>query len=141
MDKNHTVIAEFSIIPIGQAGSSVSRYVAAAINALKNVKGLDFEITPMGTILAAKDLDTIFEAVRQAHEAIITTGVKRVSSTLRIDDRRDKARTMDDKVKAVKEYQNSSKATLQKIINSYDNQVTLKKALLHIRTRLAFLSQ
>lgn len=108
MDKNHTVIAEFSIIPIGQAGSSVSRYVAAAINALKNVKGLDFEVTPMGTILAAKDLDTIFEAVRQAHEAIIATGIKRVSSNLRIDDRRDKARTMDDKVKAVKEYMKQS---------------------------------
>jgi uncharacterized protein (TIGR00106 family) len=108
LDKNHTVIAEFSIIPVGQAGSSVSRYVAAAINALKNVKGLDFEVTPMGTILAAKDLDTIFEAVRQAHEAIIATGVKRVSSTLRIDDRRDKARTMDDKVKAVKEYMKQS---------------------------------
>ncbi|MGD0071704.1 MAG: MTH1187 family thiamine-binding protein [Candidatus Bathyarchaeia archaeon] len=104
MDKNHSVIAEFSIIPIGQAGSSVSRYVAAAINALKNVKGLDFEVTPMGTILAAKNLDTIFEAVRQAHEAIIATGVKRVESTLRIDDRRDKPSTMDDKVKAVKKY-------------------------------------
>jgi len=108
LDKNHPVIAEFSIIPIGQAGSSVSRYVAAAINALKNVKGLDFEVTPMGTILAAKNLDTIFEAVRQAHEAIIATGVKRVSSTLRIDDRRDKPRTMDDKVKAVKEYMKQS---------------------------------
>lgn len=104
MGKNHLVIAEFSIIPIGQDGSSVGRYVATAINALKNVKDLDFEVTPMGTILAAKNLDTIFEAVRQAHEAIISTGVKRVSSTLRIDDRRDKARTMDDKVKAVKEY-------------------------------------
>jgi uncharacterized protein (TIGR00106 family) len=104
LDKNHSVIAEFSIIPIGQAGSSVSRYVAAAINALKNVKGLDFEVTPMGTILAAKNLDTIFEAVRQAHEAIIATGVKRVESTLRIDDRRDKPSTMDDKVKAVKKY-------------------------------------
>jgi uncharacterized protein (TIGR00106 family) len=108
LDKNHPVIAEFSIIPVGQAGSSVSRYVAAAINALKNVKGLDFEVTPMGTILAAKNLDTIFEAVRQAHEAIIATGVKRVSSTLRIDDRRDKPRTMDDKVKAVKEYMKQS---------------------------------
>jgi uncharacterized protein (TIGR00106 family) len=104
LDKNHPVIAEFSIIPIGQAGSSVGRYVAAAVNALKNVKGLDFEVTPMGTILAAKDLDTIFEAVRQAHEAIIAMGIKRVSSTLRIDDRRDKQRTMTDKVKTVKEY-------------------------------------
>lgn len=104
MNKNSSVIAEFSIIPVGQAESSIGRYVAAAVNALKSVKDLDFEITPMGTILEAKDLDTIFEAVRQAHEAVIAAGVKRVLSTLRIDDRRDKQRTMDDKVKAVKEY-------------------------------------
>ena len=88
-------------MPVGQAGTSVSRYVAVAVNALKNVDGLDFEVTPMGTILAAKDLDTIFEAVRRAHEAVIAAGIKRVSSTLRIDDRRDKPRTMKDKVKTV----------------------------------------
>ncbi len=104
MGKNHQVIAEFSIIPVGQAGSSVGCYVAAAVNALKNVEGLDFEVTPMGTILAAKDLDTIFEAVRQAHEAVVAAGAKRVSSTLRIDDRRDKQRTMNDKVKSVQQY-------------------------------------
>ncbi len=42
LDKNHSVIAEFSIIPWSSSGSSVGRYVAAAVNALKNVKGLDF---------------------------------------------------------------------------------------------------
>ena len=104
MDKNHAVIAEFSIIPVGQAGSSVGCYVAAAINAFKRVKGLDFEVTPMGTILAAKNLDAIFEAVRLSHEAVIEAGAKRVSSTLRIDDRRDKPRTMNDKVKTVQKY-------------------------------------
>ncbi len=102
LGKNHAIIAEFSIVPIGQAGSSVGSYVAAAVNTLKNVKGLDFVVTPMGTILAAEDIDMIFEAVRQAHEAIIALGVKRVLSTLRIDDRRDKQRTMNDKLKAFK---------------------------------------
>ena len=103
MNKNHAVIAEFSIVPIGQAGTSVSRYVAVAVNALKNVEGLDFELTPMGTILAAENLDVIFEAVHQAHEALVAAGAKRISSTLRIDDRRDKPRKMNDKVKAVQE--------------------------------------
>ena len=104
MDKNHSVIAEFSIVPVGSGESSVGRYVAAAINGFKNMKGLDFEVTPMGTILAANDLDTIFQAVHQAHEAVTAKGITRVVSTLRIDDRRDKARTMDDKVKAVMQY-------------------------------------
>jgi len=104
LSKNHRVIAEFSIIPVGQAGSSIGRYVAAAVDALKSVECLDFEVTAMGTILAAQDLDTIFEAVRVAHKAVIAAGVKRVSSTLRIDDRRDKPRTMHDKVKSVQKY-------------------------------------
>jgi uncharacterized protein (TIGR00106 family) len=106
MDKNHQVIADFSIVPLGQNETSVGRYVAvaAAVKAFKNVKGLDYEITAMGTVLGAKDLETIFEAVKQAHEAVMAKGIKRVESTLRIDDRRDKQRTMDDKVNAVKAY-------------------------------------
>ena len=104
MNKNHSVIAEFSIAPVGSGETSVGRYVAAAINAFKSMNELDFEVTPMGTILAANNLDTIFEAVRRAHEAVMAKGIKRVVSTLRIDDRRDKARKMDDKVKAVEQY-------------------------------------
>jgi uncharacterized protein (TIGR00106 family) len=104
LDKTNSVIADFSIIPIGHGETSVGRFVAAAAKAFENIKGLDFEVTAMGTILAAKDLDTIFEAVKQAHEAVMAKGIKRVESTLRIDDRRDKPRTMNDKVKAVKEY-------------------------------------
>ncbi|MGE5556148.1 MAG: MTH1187 family thiamine-binding protein [Methanocella sp.] len=104
MEKNQRVIADFSIVPIGEGQTSVGRYVAAAVKALKNIDGLDYEVTAMGTVLSAKDLDTIFAAVKQAHEAVMASGVKRVESTLRIDDRRDKPRTADDKVKAIGEY-------------------------------------
>ncbi len=96
-------MAEFSIVPVGTGETSVSRYVAEAVLAFRNVEGLDFEVTPMGTVLAADSFDTIFEAVRKAHEALAAMGAKRISSTLRIDDRRDKPRTMQDKVDAVKQ--------------------------------------
>ncbi len=104
MVKNHSVIADFSIVPLGHGESSVGKFVAVAVNALKSVEGLDFEITPMGTVLGAENLDTVFKAVRLAHDAVIARGVMRVESTLRIDYRRDKPRTMRDKVTAVKEY-------------------------------------
>lgn len=97
-------MAEFSIFPIGQDGTSLSRFVAASLVALKGVKGLRFEVTPMGTILEADSLDTILEAVKVAHEALVAKGILRVESTLRIDDRRDKVRTMKDKVVSVKKY-------------------------------------
>ena len=90
-------------MPIGTSDTSVSRYVAAAVKAFRDVEGLEFEVTPMGTVLAAEGLEPILEAVRRAHEAVAALGAKRVSSTLRIDDRRDKPRTMWDKVEAVKE--------------------------------------
>ena len=104
MEKKHTVIADFSITPIGQGETSVGRYVAAAINAIKNVKGLDYEITPMGTVLAANNLETILDAVKAAHQAMIAKGVLRIATNLRIDERRDKPRTMNDKVESVKKY-------------------------------------
>ncbi|MGA2680741.1 MAG: MTH1187 family thiamine-binding protein [Candidatus Bathyarchaeia archaeon] len=110
MVKNYLVMAEFSIVPVGSGETSVGRYVAAAILAFRNVEGLDFEVTSMGTILAANDLDTIFEAVRKAHEAVAGMGAKRVSSILKIDDRRDKPRSMNDKIDAVKRYMKESEA-------------------------------
>ena len=96
------VMAEFSIVPIGSGETSVSRYVAAAVSSFRSVKGLDFEVTPMGTNLAADNLDAIFEAVRKAHEAVAALGAKRMVSTLRIDDRKDKRRCMKDKVDKIK---------------------------------------
>jgi uncharacterized protein (TIGR00106 family) len=83
------------------------KQVPEAINAVKKVKGLNYEVTPMGTILEANNLETLFEAVKAAHEAIIAKGVLRVESNLRIDDRRDKPRTMKDKVNAIKKYMKS----------------------------------
>ena len=99
--KTYCVMAEFSIVPVGTGETSLGRFVAAAVKAFRSVEGLDFEVTPMGTVLAADGLTSIFEAVGRAHEAVLALGVKRVASTLRIDDRRDKRRTMQDKVKAV----------------------------------------
>ncbi len=100
------VMAEFSIAPIGHGETSIGRYVAAAVIALNGVKGLKCETTPMGTVMEADNLETILEAVKVAHEALIAKGILRVESTLRIDDRRDKPRTMKDKVDAVKKYMN-----------------------------------
>jgi uncharacterized protein (TIGR00106 family) len=98
------VIADFSITPIGLSTTSIGRQIAMAINAIKEVKGIKYEVTPMGTVLEAEKLDTILEAVRVAHEALFKAGIKRVESKLTIDDRRDKPRTMQDKVKGIKEY-------------------------------------
>jgi uncharacterized protein (TIGR00106 family) len=100
--KSCKVIAYFSIAPVGINSTSMGSYVAAAVAAINEVKDLKCEITPMGTVMEADRLETIFEAVKAAHEAIVDKGIARVESTLIIDDRRDKPRTMKDKVNSVK---------------------------------------
>jgi len=98
--KGHHVIAEFSIHPIG-AGTSVGVYVRTALEELKRARGLRLQVTPMATVIEAEKLSDILDAVGAAHESLFRQGAKRVDFTLRVDDRRDKERRMEDKVKAV----------------------------------------
>ena len=95
-------IAEFSIHPIG-AGTSVSRYVKGAIQAISKIDGLEYQVTPMATILEARDIHTILKAVEASHSALRSMGARRISSILRIDERLDKPRTMRDKPESVKD--------------------------------------
>ena len=55
----------------------------------------------MGTIIEGP-LEKILEVTRQMHEVPFERGAQRVSTTLKIDDRRDKVATIVGKVKAVK---------------------------------------
>jgi uncharacterized protein (TIGR00106 family) len=102
--KSCKVIAYFVIAPVGIKSTSIGSYVAEAVSAINMVKGLTCELTPMGTVIEAESLEPIFKAVKAAHEAMVARGVQRVESTLIIDDRRDKPRTMKDKVDSVKKY-------------------------------------
>jgi uncharacterized protein (TIGR00106 family) len=94
-------IVEISIVPLGTKTPSVSQYVARAIKALEKEKDIRYEITPMGTIVEG-DLDRILAVVRKMHEEVFGEGVARVSTTVKIDDRRDKAQGMKDKVDSLK---------------------------------------
>ena len=103
-EKSCKVMAYFTIAPVGIRSTSMGSYVATAVAAINKVKGLSYEITPMGTVIEANSLEPIFEAVKTAHEALTNKGILRIESTLIIDDRRDKPRTMKDKVNSVKKH-------------------------------------
>jgi len=94
-------IAEISVVPLGTKTPSVSQYVARAVKVLEREKDMKYEITPMGTIIEG-DLDKILTVVRKMHEAVFGEGVARVLTTVRIDDRRDKAQDMKGKVDSLK---------------------------------------
>ena len=95
-------IAEFSIHPIG-TGTSVGGYVKRALLAISRIKGLEYQVTPMATVLEAKDVQTILKAVEASHSALRSMGAKRISSILRIDECLDKPRMMKDKIESVKD--------------------------------------
>ena len=94
------VIAEIHVVPLGTATPSLSRYVAAVLDTVKQTKNIEYQLTPMGTIIQGP-LDRIFELAQKIHEVPFTMGAQRVATTLNIDDRRDKMGSMENKIKAV----------------------------------------
>ncbi len=96
------VIAEIHIIPIGTATTSLSRYVAACVNTVKQAQDISYQVTAMGIIIQGP-LARVLELAQEMHEVPFAMGVKRVVTTINIDDRRDKPITIDSKVKAVTE--------------------------------------
>jgi len=94
------LIAELVIVPVGTGTPSVSKYVARAIAELKAM-GLQPEVTAMGTIFETDDIVVVLEACRRVHESVFELGAQRVVTTLRLDERRDKAGSIEQKVRAV----------------------------------------
>ncbi len=100
MSLKSKIIAEIVTYPIG-IGTSLSEYVKKAVKEIDSHPSVRVVHHPMGTIIEADQLETIFEVAKKAHLAIVNTGASRISTLIRIDDRRDKARKMEDKVKAL----------------------------------------
>jgi len=95
------VVVEFSIIPLG-AGVSVSKVLAPAIKTLKDL-GVEYRVTPMCTIFEATNISEAFKIIREAHEAVFRDNVERVVTIIKVDDRRDVERGMEEKVKSLME--------------------------------------
>jgi uncharacterized protein (TIGR00106 family) len=91
---------EISVVPLGTASPSVSHFVAGAVKTLKEARGIKYELTPMGTVVEG-DLDIILECAKKMHRAGFGEGVKRVVTTIKIDDRIDKPLTIAGKVSSV----------------------------------------
>ncbi len=91
-------IVDISIVPIGTKNTSVSEFVRKSIKLIKK-SGLKYQVGAMGTTIEG-DLSDIFELILQIHKAQIKMGAKRLLTTVKIDDRRDKKQSIEDKIKA-----------------------------------------
>ena len=90
-----TVVALLSVAPVIE--ESMSGEVAKAVAALDDFD-VRYETNPMGTVIEADDVGTLFAAARAAHEAV---DGDRVSTVLKIDDKRTRDVDAAEKVAAV----------------------------------------
>ena len=97
---SNSIIAELHIIPLGTATTSLSRYIAACLDIVKQAQDISYQLTAMGTIIQGP-LERVLELAQKMHEVPFTLGAKRVVTIINIDDRRDKSATIESKVKAV----------------------------------------
>jgi uncharacterized protein (TIGR00106 family) len=96
-------IVDVTVIPVGTTTPSVSEYVADIQKLLTDYEEqgkIRFQLTPMNTIIEG-DLPVLFEVIQAMHEMPFSKGILRVCSNIRIDDRRDVSRKMEDKVARV----------------------------------------
>ncbi|MBM3324258.1 MAG: MTH1187 family thiamine-binding protein [Calditrichaeota bacterium] len=94
-------IVAISVAPLGE-GTSISKYVAAAERVLREDGRVKFRLDPMFTTIQG-NLDICLEVAQKMHEAVFAAGAQRVSTVIKIDDRRDKPVDMDDKIRSVEE--------------------------------------
>ena len=93
-----TAIGFLSVAPVTE--DSMAGEVAKAVESLEDFD-VSYETTPMGTTVEADDAATVFAAAQAAHEAV---DGDRVSTFLKLDDKRTSDRSADDKVAAVEEH-------------------------------------
>ena len=94
--------AEISIYPMATKTTSVSFYIAKAIESIQDIENLRYEINPMGTILESDDIDVINLSTKKMMETVHYLGIARVEVVIKIDSRRDKQVKMEEKIESIK---------------------------------------
>jgi len=92
------VILDLCIIPIG-VGVSLSPYVAACERVLA-AAGLKTVLHAYGTNIEG-EWDKVFAAVKRCHQVVHEMGAPRISTTVKLGTRTDRAQTMEEKVRSV----------------------------------------
>ena len=86
--------------------TSASFYIAKAIESIKNMENIRYEINSMGTILESDDIDVINKASKNMIETVHHLGINRVEVMIKIDSRTDKQQKMKEKLDSIKKQMN-----------------------------------
>ncbi|MGZ4268156.1 MAG: MTH1187 family thiamine-binding protein [Solirubrobacteraceae bacterium] len=92
--------ADLTVIGLGRPDPSASRYIAEIQRRLAAQDRVRFQMHAMGTSLEGTTAD-ILALVGELHAVPFDLGLPRVYTVLKLDERRDREQTLQDKVDAV----------------------------------------
>lgn len=95
-------ILAISVAASGRDNTSLSEHVAKAVDVLRRDKRVKYELGPMFTTVEG-EIDDLFDVAKKMHVALVEAGAPRISTVIKIDDRRDTAQSMERKVESVKQ--------------------------------------
>jgi len=93
--------ADLTVIALGRAEASASRYIAEIQRRLEGQDAVRYSLHAMGTSLEGTTAD-ILAVVAELHAVPFEMGIPRVYSVLKLDERRDREQTLEDKVESVR---------------------------------------
>lgn len=94
-----SVLMEFSIFPTDQ-GESVSAHVSEVIRVIRE-SGVDYRLTPMGTVVETEDLSEALGIVEQSATILEGRDCKRIYSAIKLDIRAGKGGRLKQKIRSV----------------------------------------
>jgi len=96
-----SVLMEFSMFPTDK-GESVSPYVSEVIRMIRE-SGVNYRLTPMGTIIETEKLSEALAIVEQAEQVLSRQDCRRIYSSIKLDIRAGRSGRMEGKIRSVEE--------------------------------------
>jgi uncharacterized protein (TIGR00106 family) len=93
--------ADLTVISLGRAETGATAYVAEIQRRLGRQDRVRYAMHAMGTSLEGETAD-ILAVVGELHAVPFELGIRRVYTVLKLDERRDKPQTLEDKVASVR---------------------------------------
>ena len=93
--------ADLTVIALGRPDASASEYIAEVQRRLAAQDRVRYSMHAMGTSLEGTVAD-ILAVVGELHAVPFELGVPRVYTVLKLDERRDREQTLEDKVESVR---------------------------------------
>ena len=95
-----SVLFEFSMFPTDK-GESVSPYVSRIIKMIKET-GLNYRLTPMGTVVEADTMPEILRVIERAYD-LLEPDCHRIYSSMKLDIRKGRDNRLEGKIKSVED--------------------------------------